>query len=191
MRLGVKNSETCLRLQPPNRLTAYAAFIHGLASKWSYLLCTTQDIEELLQQLEQVLRTKFIPALTGRPAPTDYEYDLFTLPPHLGGLGLKNPIKHASEEFSASVKVTHPLKNLITEKVPDIPFESWEEQKNAKSEISRARSLPEDESAKQLKSSLPTALHHSMTLAREKEASSWLTALPISEYGFALHKGAI
>ena len=73
--------------------------------------------------------TKFIPALTGIPSLTDYECDLFTLPPYLGVLGLKNPIKRVSEEFSASVKVAHPLKNLITESVPVIAFESWEEQK--------------------------------------------------------------
>ena len=29
-----------------------------------------------------------------------------------------------------------------------------------------------------------------MDLASEKGASSWLTSLPIDEYGFALHKGA-
>ena len=29
-----------------------------------------------------------------------------------------------------------------------------------------------------------------VTLASEKGASSWLTALPIDEHGFALHKGA-
>ena len=29
-----------------------------------------------------------------------------------------------------------------------------------------------------------------MTLAQEKGASSWLTTLPINEFGFALHKGA-
>ena len=85
------------------------------------------------------------------------------------GLGLRNPIKHASEEFFASMKVTRSLKNLVTEEVPEIPFESWKEQKNAKSEISRTRCCTEDEIAKQLKSSLPTALQHSMTLAQERE----------------------
>ena len=29
-----------------------------------------------------------------------------------------------------------------------------------------------------------------MDLAQEKGASSWLTSLPIEEFGFALHKGA-
>ena len=29
-----------------------------------------------------------------------------------------------------------------------------------------------------------------MDLAQEKDASNWLTSLPIQEFGFALHKGA-
>ena len=33
-------------------------------------------------------------------------------------------------------------------------------------------------------------MRRSVTLASEKGASSWLTALPIEEHGFALHKGA-
>ena len=169
---------------------AYAGFTHGLASKWNHLLRTTPNIELLLQPLEQTLRMEFIPALTGRPAPTDSEREVFALPPRLGGLGLKNPITRALEEFSASMKVAGPLKSLIMEKTWEIPIETWEKQRDAKNEISRNRRRTEAEIASQLKSSLPSALQHSMTLAQEKGASSWLTALPISEFGFTLHKGA-
>ena len=38
--------------------------------------------------------------------------------------------------------------------------------------------------------SLPISLQHSIDLAQESGASSWLTSLPIQEFGFALHKGA-
>ena len=37
---------------------------------------------------------------------------------------------------------------------------------------------------------LPPPLKRSVELAGEKGASNWLTALPISEFGFTLHKGA-
>ncbi len=37
---------------------------------------------------------------------------------------------------------------------------------------------------------LPDTLQRAMDLASEKGASSWLTALPLSEHGFTLHKGA-
>ena len=37
---------------------------------------------------------------------------------------------------------------------------------------------------------LPTSLQRSVDLAKEKGASTWLTALPLVEHGFTLHKGA-
>ena len=46
------------------------------------------------------------------------------------------------------------------------------------------------EAADQLKEVLPQPLKRSMLLAQEKGASSWLTSLPIEEFGFALHKRA-
>ena len=44
--------------------------------------------------------------------------------------------------------------------------------------------------ASHLEDSLAAPLQHSMSLAKEKGASSWLTALPVEEFGFTLHKGA-
>ena len=37
---------------------------------------------------------------------------------------------------------------------------------------------------------LPDSLQQAMDLAQEKGASSWLTSLPIQEFGFSLHKSA-
>ena len=169
---------------------AYAAFTRGLTNKWTYLFRTIPDIQDLVQPLEQTIHTKFIPALTGRPPPNNSERDLLALPPRLGGLGLKDPVQHAPQEFSASMKISGPLKTLITERIPEIPYETWEDQHNAKAEISSERRQAETESANKLQSSISSALQHSMTLAKEKGASSWLTALPISEFGFTLHKSA-
>ena len=44
--------------------------------------------------------------------------------------------------------------------------------------------------AKQLAAKLPAAQSRSLTLASEKGASSWVTALPLSCHGFVLHKAA-
>lgn len=94
---------------------AYSAFTHGLAGKWTYFLRTIPDIAHLLQPLEDTIRHKFIPALTGRNGVSDIdaERDLFLLPVHLGGLGLTNPVEACSHEFTSSVKVTVPLAALI------------------------------------------------------------------------------
>ena len=41
-----------------------------------------------------------------------------------------------------------------------------------------------------LKSALPVDLQRILSYATEAGASSWLTALPVEEHGFVLHKGA-
>ena len=91
---------------------AYSAFTKGLASRWVYVSCTVLDIDTYLQPLEDVIHCVLIPTLMGRAPPNDFECDLFALPPRWGGLGLCNPICRASQEFSASLKITEPLCSL-------------------------------------------------------------------------------
>ncbi len=63
---------------------AYAAFTHGLKHKWTYLIRTIPD---LLQPLEDVIRHKFLPSLTGQSA---INRELMALPIRHGGLGIIN-----------------------------------------------------------------------------------------------------
>ena len=65
---------------------AYAALVHGLVDRWAYLARTTPNIGPLFQPLEDIIRSKLIPALSGRPAPSDQERALLALPARLGGL---------------------------------------------------------------------------------------------------------
>ena len=103
---------------------------------------------------------------------------------------MSNPSKRPSEEFVASLQVTGPLKSLISEKNPEYPVEALEEQMETKAKIHNMRRSQQQESACLLKSSLDSSLQRSMELAQEKGASSWLTALPVAEFGFTLHKSA-
>lgn len=73
---------TAIALTQPH--AAFAAFTHGLSSKWSYLSCTTADLSLLL-------RFNMIPALTGNPAPDTTDRQLFALPAREGGLGIIHP----------------------------------------------------------------------------------------------------
>ena len=49
---------------------AYAAFTHGLSSKWNYLLRVTDW--GILESLEKAIQSHFIPALTGQPPPGEH-----------------------------------------------------------------------------------------------------------------------
>ena len=67
---------------------AFAAYTHGMASKWSYISRTIPDITEHLQILEDTIRSEFIPSITGRSPPNDIVRNLMALPARLGGLGI-------------------------------------------------------------------------------------------------------
>ena len=183
----IKHLSQIAKTQPH---AAYSAFTHGLSSKWTYLLRTIPNIADLLQPLEQAIRCNFIPAITGRVEVSDAERDLLALPTRLGGLGLINPAEVSHHEFKSSENVTAPLVTLIMSQQQDITHEAIHHQQVAKANVRTSRKSHLATIANQLKERLPPCLKQAMELASEKGASSWLTALPITEHGFTLHKGA-
>ena len=99
---------------------AYAAFTHGLSSRWSYMISRTiPDIHDLLLPLETAIHQCLIPALTGRAPCSRQERDVLTLPVRLGGLGLTNPATNSSHAFQASERLTAPLAALIVAQSPE------------------------------------------------------------------------
>ena len=169
---------------------AFAAFGHGLSSKWSYISQTLPHISHLFQPLENIIRMVFIPSLTGQLHPSDSDRDLFALPVRLGGLGLRNPMKCSCLEFSASRQICEPLMKLIVAQQHDYSYECLNDQLEARSNIQQQRCQQASQAADTLNSTLPTLSRRSMDFASEKGGSNWLTSLPIEEHGFCLHEGA-
>ena len=60
---------------------------------------------------------------------------------------------------------------------------------NLRNSTKRENRLHLDQEAKDIYAQLPSNLKRCVDLAKEKGASSWLTALLLSEHGFSLHKG--
>ena len=83
---------------------AYTVLTHGLASEWTVISRTMEEAGVNLQQVEEMVRNKVIPALTGRAQPGEVERELFALPARHGGLGLTNPCAAAPAEFMTSQK---------------------------------------------------------------------------------------
>ena len=111
---------------------AYAALTNGLASKWTFLSRTVDNICDLLQPLEDCLRQHLIPNLTGRSPPGDQERAMLDLPPRHGGLGT---LKTAKAEYKSSLQVTAPLITKITkqdEEIGDILEDLSRQKKKAK-----------------------------------------------------------
>ena len=74
------------------------------------------NIADTLKPLEDVIRLKLIPAITGRLGISNLERDLFSLPARLGGLNIPNPQIRAPSEYDASVKVTSALVEAVRQK---------------------------------------------------------------------------
>ena len=64
------------------------------------------------------------------------------------------------------------------------------EQNNLKVKVKAQRRQELEEEASRLRERLPVQMQRVMDCAREKGALNWLTALPLEELGFSLHKGA-
>ena len=169
---------------------AFSALTHGLMSKWTYLSRTMPDIGPMLRLLDDILGSAVIPALTGRPPPGDLERTLYALPARLGGLGLLIPSKAAANEYHASQQVTSTLCDHIISQDLDYGYEIIAKQLKAKAQISREIKERTSSEFNEIYKNLPVSLQRAIDLATEKGSSTWLTALPLTEHGFALHKDA-
>ena len=84
--------------------------------------------------------------------------------------------------------MTAPLVALIVQQNPIYTATNAAEQQHAKQEIRKLRRQQQTSAADQLQQVLPRHLKRAMELGSEKGASSWLSALPMEELGFTLHK---
>ena len=169
---------------------AYAAFTHGQTSKWTYLAKTIPDIGDLLKPVENAIRQRFLPSLTGQNAFKDTDRDLMALAVRFGGLGIIDPCRQSTANNNASEKITAPLVALILQQSHTYSSETKAEQLRARKDTRTLRRKQEATASSELKDKLPSNLQKALAVSAEKGASSWLSTLPIEEHGFALHKGA-
>lgn len=169
--------------------SAYCAFTHGLFSEWTYLFRTCVFEEKWLQPLEDCLRQVLIPAILGRNAVNDFERELIALPTRFGGLGLHNPISFCKSQRLASESTVKPLVEVLISSRSDLPPDvinrmSEVRKMNAKIKESEFRSRMND-----VKVKLPPERLRLFEVSIENGASTWLTAIPLKEFGFDLSKG--
>ena len=169
---------------------AFAVLTHGMCSKWTYLMRTVPDVSELFQPLEDAIRHKLLPALTGRTGLTDQERNLLELPTRLGGLGILNPVKNAATQYDSSIRITKPLTTSILKQEKTCQDNVNMVQTVIKRWVKIDKRKAQAEEAGRLRDDLSSGLKRAMDLGSEKGASSWLMTLPISEHGFALPKGS-
>ena len=181
----VKALSSVAKTQPQ---AAYAAYTHGLAGKWAYLSRACEISSEQFASLEEVIRLDFIPALSGR-AVSDIERVLLALPARMGGLGLPNPASDADVSYLWSRNVTKALVDRILRRRDRPMAEVVEVQRDAFKANQRSKARRLDEISSVTKEQLPPRMKRAVIAAEEKGSSSWLTALPLADFGFSLSKG--
>ena len=156
------------------------------------MFCTVPDIAEFLQSLEDVICCTLLPVLLGISPPNDTLRNLIALPPRWGGLGILNPttLSAHAQEYSASLTITEPLSHHIGSGQCVDYFQVKSEQLSRKSEIRLSKQSMYSNTSAGLRVELDHASQVSLDLAMTRGALAWLSALPLTEYGFTLHKAA-
>ncbi|XP_057308551.1 uncharacterized protein LOC130646905 [Hydractinia symbiolongicarpus] len=161
---------------------AYPCYTSGYQHKFSFFLRTIPGIEKYLNPLEEIIRHRLLPAITGGHIVNDDERTLLSLPPRLGGLGIINPIERAPTELRNSESITASLKNVILrENVVDEEIVSLKAVKNNR----RQQNL---EKLKNLQLRMTPEAARLNESNMECGVSNWLTTLPIKELNYDLNK---
>ena len=133
----------------------------------------------------------FLPAPTGRLALSNAERELIALPAQLGGLGISIPTRSANRQQVSCSQVTAPLVDLINSNAMDYPREVQREQKEMKAKVQSRNREKAAEDAEAGKASLTKGQQNVVEQASERGGSTWLTAIPMTKYGFQLSKQAL
>ena len=169
---------------------ANAAFVHGVYSRWNYLFRSCPIPDVLLCNLEEKIRFSFIVALTGRSSISDLEREWLALPNRHGGMGLINPIQYSGSQHKASLAITQPLVDCLLNGEKDFSYEAMMKQLEVINECSSKKAKEMKMRADLVRERLDSDRQRLMDVARERGASVWLSALPLKEFGFDLHKGS-
>ncbi|MCP4460372.1 MAG: hypothetical protein GY816_20470, partial [Cytophagales bacterium] len=166
---------------------ALSAYTKGLCRRWTFLQRTINDTGHLFQPLEEAITHFFIPSLIGRPC-SPLERKLMALPVRYGGLGIQNPTKTAQLEHNSSKRITEGLVSLICQQNSDLSNLDFERIKKIKADLKTEKENRFKEEYKSFVSCLDAQGKRSIEAAKEKGASSWLTALPLKRLGYVLNK---
>ena len=86
----------------------------GFKHKVTFFLRTVPDIADYVLPIEETLRSRFIPAITGGHISSDAERALLGLPVKFDSLGLQNLCEVANTELLNSKEITRELyENVI------------------------------------------------------------------------------
>ena len=166
---------------------AYTVLTHGFSSKWKYFLRTNPHIGDLLSPLELGIRQHFLPTLIPHP-PSDLERELFGLPVSLGGLGICDPCRISTDDYNFSLELSRPLVDLILHQHGSLPHDVIDSQYIILKQLSQVKYQSQIDAIQSVLTRSSSTLRQTIEHCQDKGVSSWLSVIPIEQYGFALHK---
>ena len=164
----------------------YSGFIKTFKYEPIYFMRTIPNIKTQLKQLDDVIRTEFIPAITGGINCSDTERRLMSLPPRFEGLGIPIFSESAQKEYEFSIILSKDLTTKIINQQSQ--FATNNNAKKIKSKIKLTKMQYHNEELQKLRFTFSDEQKRLNELNREQGASSWLTTVPLPEEGYDLTK---
>ena len=185
--MWVKDVKELAKIAMEEPQAALSALNVGLSQRWKYTQRVIGGIPHLFQPLEEAIKGDFIPALCGRSL-SDVERRIVALPYRYGGLGICDPTASSEEEYQASKKITAQLTQLIYQQNTDTSEFDHNAMKEIKKAVRKEKDVKLRESTETILGEVDEKTKRLLKAAAEKGASSWLSVLPLKQYGYVLNK---
>jgi hypothetical protein len=158
--------------------TAYAGLAKSLQMEWTYLQRVMPGLEDVLDPIEDAIKSSFLPALFGEDEPnlTDLRAQL-ALSVKKAGLGVPIPRETACSNHEASKGITKVLTKSLVEG-SDLNTVAYSERASSvRRECRKARLKDEDRKLGLIIDS-SSSKQVARRMERAKETGAWLTATP-------------
>jgi len=161
---------------------AYSAYVSSYQHKLTYFLRTIPGIGDELKKIDEVVRQRLIPALTGGHIINDRERLIFSLPPRLGGMGMKIFSEEADLDHHDSMSATVDHQNQI------LGTNDGAVEAKTKNCLRNERKQRNQEKLRNFLETADDDLKRLMETLNYKGVSNWLTVTPMKDQGFELSK---
>ena len=111
---------------------------------------------------------------------------MLSLPAKLDGIEVIDPSKVCSSQHEVSRKVSASLISSIQSPVNEDAEQVHAAQKQIRAEVHQTNRQKITSHAKEVRGSLPQNRQTAIELSYEDGASSWITAIPVTDFGFTL-----
>ena len=169
------------------KLEPHAAFIalsKSIQNEWLYVQRVVADSEYAFIPLQQIIKNLFFPNLSGLEF-DNKETDLLCRPTHHLGLGIHDPVKTASNQFTVSKIATSFLTQTIITGTPlDISLHEASLRNGANEKQILEKQLQTDTLA--LIESFDDSRKRSLVKKLNQKCSAWLSVIPSKSNHFDL-----